>query len=77
MGATFTVGELIGRGQYGQVYRGTCKGSDVAIKRVLIDGGDREYGEMKKLDHPNVLKLLHLEDKDPFRLIYFLKLFIY
>jgi serine/threonine protein kinase len=67
MAATFTVDKLIGRGQYGQVYRGTCKGSDVAIKIVLIDGGDREYGEMKKLDHPNVLTLLHMEDKDPLR----------
>jgi serine/threonine protein kinase len=67
MAATFTVDKLIGRGQYGQVYRGTCKGSKVAIKRVLIDGEDWEYGEMKKLDHPNLLNLLHLEDKDPFR----------
>jgi serine/threonine protein kinase len=74
MTASFSVGELIGRGQYGQVYRATYGGSKVAIKRVLIE--DWEYGEMKKLDHPNVLKLLHLEDKDPFRLIYFLKLFI-
>ena len=79
MAANFAVGEQIGRG-HGQVYRGTCEGSYVAIKRVLIDGGDREYEEMKKLNHPNVLKLLHLEDKDPFRFfdfhkfIHFLKL---
>ena len=68
MAATFTVGEQIGRGQYGQVYRATYGGSQVAIKRILIDGGGHEYEGMKKLDHPNVLKLLHLEDKDPFRL---------
>ena len=68
MAATFTVGEQIGRGQYGQVYRATYEGSQVAIKRILIDGGGHEYEGMKKLDHPNVLKLLHLEDKDPFRL---------
>jgi serine/threonine protein kinase len=67
MAATFTVGEQIGRGQYGQVYRATYEGSQVAIKRILIDGVDHEYVGMKKLDHPNVLKLLHLEDKDPFR----------
>ena len=68
MAATFTVGEQIGRGQYGQVYRATFEGSQVAIKRILIDGGGHEYEGMKKMDHPNVLKLLHLEDKDPFRL---------
>ena len=55
MAANFAVGEQIGRGQYGQVYRGTCEGSYVAIKRVLIEGGDREYEEMKKLNL-NLLK---------------------
>ena len=73
MAATFTVDKLIGRGQYGQVYRGTYEGSKVAIRRVLTDGVDREYEEMKKLNHPNVLKLLHLEDKDPLRFFYFHK----
>jgi serine/threonine protein kinase len=67
MAATFTVDKLIGRGQYGQVYRGTYEYSKVAIKRVLIDGVGEEYEQMKKLDHPNLLNLLHLEDKDPFR----------
>ena len=67
MASTFTVGEQIGRSQYGQVYRATYDGSQVAIKRILIDGVDHEYVGLKNLDHPNVLKLLHLEDKDPFR----------
>jgi serine/threonine protein kinase len=49
----FTTGELLGRGSFGLVYRGTSVPAKVAIKRILIDGVDQEYEVMKKLDHPN------------------------
>ena len=46
----------------------------VAVKRIEIDGvndeeleNDREKIHQLKLDHPNVVKLLHCEDYDSFR----------
>jgi Protein tyrosine and serine/threonine kinase len=62
----------LGEGGFGGVYGGTFKGSDVAIKKVQIDHLDpnrapREYDDMLHLDHPNVLKLLHWQDKEEFR----------
>ncbi|KAK6935342.1 Serine-threonine/tyrosine-protein kinase, catalytic domain [Dillenia turbinata] len=57
------VGEEIGQGSYGVVYRGTWNGSDVAIKvyftnayceGTLLDFR-KEINIMKRLRHPNVL----------------------
>ena len=71
MATAFTVGELIGRGFFGTVHRGTFEGSEVAIKKMQIlrldQRGPREYESMKQLDHPNVLKLLHWQDDADFR----------
>ena len=68
----FTIGEELGEGGFGLVYRGTFRGCDVAIKKVPIvrripDRAARECDLMKELDHPNVLKLLHWEEKNEIR----------
>ena len=59
--ATTTVmGELIGVGSFGRVYRGNWKGMRVAIK--VMEGYDRNLVEMdvsKSLSHDNLVKVLH------------------
>lgn len=51
----------LGRGRYGVVFEGTLCGKPVAVKRVqLIDVEDIQIEEdLKTLNHPNVVKLLH------------------
>ena len=78
--ATFTVGQQIGRGQYSQVFRGKYKDSEVAIKRILMnhleaEKMDGKYDAWKQLDHPNILKLFHFEEKDPFRFLVFSRIY--
>jgi serine/threonine protein kinase len=68
----FTEGERLGGGAFGHVYRGTFRGLDVAIKKVQIERqtperAAREYENMRMLDHPNVLKLLHVEETNEIR----------
>ncbi|XP_057372415.1 serine/threonine-protein kinase/endoribonuclease ire-1-like [Daphnia carinata] len=76
--------KLLGKGAFGIVYEGSWNGEKVAIKRIdkteflvlneSVDsssgGQQREEENMKKLDHPNVLKLLHLEVDDNFKYFY-------
>ena len=69
----FTVGRTLGQGGFGRVCSGTFKGCDVAIKKVRIghldpNSSPREYQVVMNFDHPNVLKLLHWQDKEDFRL---------
>ena len=68
----FTEGERLGGGAFGHVYRGTFRGRDVAIKKVQIarqtlERTGREYENMRMLDHPNVLKLLHVKETNEIR----------
>jgi serine/threonine protein kinase len=68
----FTIGEELGEGGFGQVYRGTFGGRAVAIKKVPIarwipERAARENEVMRELDHPNVLKLLHTEERNEYR----------
>jgi serine/threonine protein kinase len=67
---TFEEKNELGRGGYGAVYRGTFEGNVVAVKVIhkvdLDDKGKqkqkREMEEHLRLDHVNVLKLLHVDD---------------
>ena len=68
----FTIGEQLAGGGFSVVCRGTFKGSEVAIKKVQIDRltpkrADREFDVMRMLDHPTVLKLLHVEERNEIR----------
>jgi serine/threonine protein kinase len=62
--------ELLGQGRFGQVYRGVFRDKPVAIKKIqrtlLGPGEDKELSIMKKLHHPNVLRLISVEDKGEF-----------
>jgi serine/threonine protein kinase len=59
---------LLGRGGFGSVFPGTFQGREVAIKRVeLINATDNEEEALKQLDHPNIVKLFHVECTDDFK----------
>ncbi|KAK4014990.1 hypothetical protein OUZ56_027504 [Daphnia magna] len=58
----------LGVGSYGHVLKGKYKGRPVAVKRVLLDNySQNEEEAMLKLDHPNIIKLLHCESDNNFR----------
>ncbi len=67
--------KLIGKGIYGTVFEGTWKGTwkdkKVAVKRIQIENVENNQGEeaLQKLDHPNVVKLYHVESNSDFRWI--------
>ena len=72
--------EQLGSGTFAMVYSGLYKGKEVAIKKVPLSridqNDDPEVQSMKKLDHPNVLKMLACRDDDYFRLE-ILKILVY
>ena len=63
--SSLQVGDMIGRGASGQVYRGDYSGEDVAIKRILVSQWDRdafmpsfrrEAAILSRLHHPNIVR---------------------
>ncbi|XP_057369158.1 calcium-dependent protein kinase 5-like [Daphnia carinata] len=57
----------IGQGGFGMVFKGKFGGREVAVKRVEIHRVDkREEEAMLKLNHPNIVKLLHCEKDQDF-----------
>ncbi|CAB9508321.1 MAP kinase-activated protein kinase 2 (Fragment) [Seminavis robusta] len=78
--AYYTLGELLGEGGFGVVYRGTHKKTKAqrAIKRMEKDPRDQELSEeiirefefLKELDHPNLIKVYDMfEDKPNFHIV--------
>jgi serine/threonine protein kinase len=59
---------LLGKGGFGAVFLGTFQGCEVAVKRVeLIRANANEEKSLKQIDHPNIVKLLHVEFTDDFK----------
>ena len=61
--------KVLGKGRYGIVYEGTWMGRKVAVKRIQIENveNNKEEKALQKLDHPNVVKLYHIESDSDFR----------
>ncbi len=65
----------LGSGGSGLVFRGTFNDRSVAVKKVdmikqyiarYIEGNDNEGNVLLSLDHPNVIKLFHIEADENF-----------
>jgi len=64
-----SLGERIGRGSYGEVFKGIWRGTVIAVKKAKLERDEEKYEEtlkdllkeiyiMKSLRHPNVLQFL-------------------
>ena len=63
--------KVLGQGRYGVVFKGNWRKNLVAVKRIqLIDIANNKQEEeaLQRLDHPNVIKLFHVESDTNFRL---------
>jgi serine/threonine protein kinase len=60
---------VLGRGYYGIVFKGEWNNKIVAVKRIELAKCENKKEEeaLQKLDHPNVVKLYHVEKDDDFR----------
>ena len=63
--SSLTIGDVIGSGASGQVYRGVYSDEDVAIKRIVVSQWDRdafmpsfrrEAAILSRLHHPNIVR---------------------
>ena len=62
--------KILGEGRYGIVFEDVWRDKPVAIKRIQqrhISSNQREEEALLKLDHPNVIKLLHIDSHADFR----------
>ena len=58
----------LSRGKYGIVYVGYLQGCKVAVKKIRVEFGTAQNeAAMLKIEHPNIVKLLHVEDESSFR----------
>jgi tRNA A-37 threonylcarbamoyl transferase component Bud32 len=67
------VNKEIARGSFGVVYQGSFRGTDVAVKKLIVQNLDRkqmqdfadEVSMLKKLHHPNVVLLIGVCSQQP------------
>lgn len=64
-----TLGDMLGGGNYGEVFKGTFRGKTVAIKTIKEESMEtvefmKEAHVMKKLNHPNLVKLIGVCSQD-------------
>ena len=63
--------EILGKGAYAFVFKGTFHGRQVAVKRVQLldinEDNEREMLAMKKLNHQNVVQLYHAHKDGEFK----------
>lgn len=60
-------GNILGIGNYGNILGGKWKGNAVAVKRVNYSISRETEDLVRKFNHENVVKILHVErhDNDP------------
>ncbi len=60
---------VLGRGGFGVVFRGEWNNKIVAVKRIELAKceNNKEEEALQKLNHPNVVKLYHVESDSDFR----------
>ena len=63
--------QILGRGLYGTVFRGIYEERPVAVKRIQVidleDANLREEETLRKIRHPNVIRLFHVEEDNVFK----------
>lgn len=70
----FSGSRVIGRSEYGVVYKGELSGREFAIKRITaqprmgLSHAEKEFKSLSKLQHPNLAKIMvcNMEDDDKF-----------
>ncbi len=68
MSMTLDRNKILGVGGFGTVFEGVFKNQKVAIKRVGLDLDYLlEEFSLMRFNHPNVVKLLHVESSTDFR----------
>jgi serine/threonine protein kinase len=62
---------ILGRGDYGKIFRGEWNNKLVAVKLIKLNKIKKYNQEeeliLKRLDHPNVVKFLHIENDSEYR----------
>ena len=59
----------LGQGGFGSVFQGMYENRKVAVKKVFLrvaNGNEEEA--LQQLDHPNIVKLFHIECHNKFKL---------